>query len=152
MPSTPAPIVDAPLRIKLRIVVVSPPAGARWALQLGKADLVPPIRADERAVVFETQVEAIAGSKAEPFRLRGAAVQGRPGERFLYVNSGTYAGDRTSNSGRRAKVPLLGVSEILAKAAALKGDQFECRFSGTAKDGGPACASISLLAPGWAAA
>jgi hypothetical protein len=138
--------------VKLRITIVDPPAGTKWALQLGKSDLAPPIRATERAVVFETDAEAIAGSKAEPVRLRGAAVQGRPGDRFLYLNTGTYAGDRTSIWSRRAKVPLSGITASLAKAAAGKGDVLECQFSGTAEDGGPACASITLLPPGWTAA
>jgi hypothetical protein len=144
--------VDVPRKIRLRIVVVSPPAGTRWAMQLGRTDLAPPIRADERAVVFETDVEVLPGSKAEPFRLRGPAVQGRPGDRFLYLNSGTYAGDRASTWSRRAKVPLSGLTAWFAEAAGRKSDLFECRFSGTAKDGGPACASINLPAPGWTAA
>jgi hypothetical protein len=152
MPITRTTAADAPQRIRLRITIVSPPAGAKWALQSGKSDLVPPIQAAERAVVFETDVEATVGSKAEPFRLRGAAVQGRAGDRFLYLNSGTYAGDRTSMWGRRAKVPLLGITAKLANATALKGSIVECQFSGTAKDGGPACASITLLPPGWTAA
>ena len=152
MPSTRTSATDASQQIRLRITIVSPPAGTKWALQLGKSDLAPPIRAAERAVVFETEVEATAGSKAEPFRLRGAAVQGRSGDRFLYLNSGSCAGDHTSIWSRRAKVPLFGITARLAKAAAQKGSILECQFSGTAKDGGPACASITLLSPGWAAA
>ena len=140
------------IAVKLQITIVDPPSGTKWALQLGKSDLVPPIRVTERAVVFETDVELIAGSKAEPFRLRGAAIQGRPGNRFLYLNSGTYAGDRASAWSRRAKVPLLGITAGLAKAAGRKNNILECQFSGTAKDGGPACASITLLPPGWTAA
>jgi len=152
MPSTRTTAVDAFRQIRLRITILSPPAGTKWALQLGKSDLVPPLRAAERAVVFETDVEVTVGSKAEPFRLRGPAVQGRSGDRFLYLNSGTSAGDYTSIWSRRAKVPLSGITASLAKAAAREGDILECQFSGTAKDGGPACASITLLSPGWTAA
>ena len=137
--------------IKLRITIVSPPAGTTWALQLGKSDLAPPIRANSREVVFETDVEVLAGSDAEPFRLRGAAVQGRPGARFIYINSGTYAGNRASHTGRRAKVPIYSIPEKLARSADAADGILACQFTGTAKDGGPACASITLLPPGWTA-
>lgn len=149
MPATKATRVDESRPITLRITIVSPPAGVTWALQLGKSDLASPIRASDRAVVFETDVQLVAGSTAEPVRLRGAAVQGRPGDRFLYVNSGTYAGDRGSAWSRRAKVPLLGITGKLVDVAIKKGGVLRCQFSGTAKDGGPTCASVTLLSPGW---
>jgi hypothetical protein len=141
--------VNTPRKLRLRVSIVSPPAGTRWALQLGKSELVPPARTSERSVVFELDAEMVSATEAEPVRLRGAAIQGRPGDRFLYLNSGTYAGDRTSIWSRRAKVPLIGITASLAKAAAHEGAVLECQFSGTAKDGGPACASITLLSPGW---
>ena len=144
--------VDESARIRLRITIVNFPAGTKWALQLGKSDLVPPVRAAAGAAVFEADVELATGSATEPLRLRGAVVQGRPGDRFLYLNSGTYAGDRKSIWSRRAKVRLSGITASLAKTAARKSGILECHLSGTAKDGGPACASVIPLAPGWVAA
>jgi len=52
----------------------------------------------------------------ETLIFRGPFVQGRPGSRFVYVNSGTYAGDQKSCWSRRAKVPLTGIAASLARS------------------------------------
>jgi len=46
---------------------------------------------------------------------------------------------------RRAKVPLDGITWSMIK----KGSVIEARISGTARDGGPACATVPLLGGGW---
>jgi hypothetical protein len=77
-------------------------------------------------------------------------VQGRPGARFVYANSGTYAGEATSPWGRRAKVPLPDLPAPLAAAwDAAPTQVLEARVAGTAKDGGPAAATVPLLGGGW---
>jgi len=46
-------------------------------------------------------------------------------------------------------VPLGGITSDLI-AAALAGDvALEARIEGTARDGGPACATVPLLGDGW---
>ena len=80
-------------------------------------------------------------------RLRGPAVQGPPAARFLYGTSGTRAGDFASPYNRRAKVPLkdIPVAQLLAQARPVV---LSAEIAGTAKDGGPAAASVPLL-KGW---
>jgi len=53
-----------------------------------------------------------------------------------------------ATGGRRAKVPLGGVSWALIEALPA-GERLEAHIAGTARDGGVACASVPLLPPGW---
>ena len=136
--------------LRLRIVLVTPPPDVRWALQEGRDLRVPPAAATADEVTLETAVTlgpaAADGSRA----CRGPAVQGRRGERFVYVNSGTYAGDSASPWGRRAKVPLPDLPDDMAAAwLADPARVLEARVAGTARDGGPAAPTVPLLAGGW---
>lgn len=80
----------------------------------------------------------------------GPFTQGAPSVRFVYVNMGTAAGDAESPWARRAKVPLMGITEALVdQVLKTPGARLEARFAGTAKDGLPSCASVKLLGDGW---
>ena len=94
--------------ITLRLTVVDPPVGVRWAIQLGRDGLSAPESIAHDRVVFRIPLELVA-DRAGALRLRGAAVQGPAGARFVYLNSGTRAGDARSCWDRRAKIPLTGV-------------------------------------------
>jgi hypothetical protein len=136
--------------LRLRIVLLDPPTGVKWALQLGQAELVAPTSSRSARTSFELEVEAVRAGGAESPRLRGPAVQGRPGGRFVYINSGTYAGQPASEWSRRAKVSLEGITWSLIEAATAKRNgALEAQLVGTASDGGPACASVPLLGTGW---
>lgn len=140
-----------PFELPLRIVMESPPVGAAVALQrgaTGKAVLVAPISISQDARVFDFSVTVSgAGTDGGP-RLLGPCVQGPPSGRFVYLNSGTYAGAPGAVDGRRAKVPLGGISWALIDALPA-GGCLEAHIAGTARDGGVACASVPLLPPGW---
>jgi hypothetical protein len=134
--------------IILRLTLSSPPVGVRWAVQLGRDELLAPTRVTRDRVDFDVPVEVVA-TPTGAARLRGSAVQGPASGRFLYVNSGTRAGDLGSPWNRRAKVPLtpMPTERLLAKAT--EHDLvLSAEIAGTAKDGGPAVASIALLR-GW---
>lgn len=136
--------------LRLRAVLVAPPAGVHWALQEGRDRLVPPVAMTAGAVVLETTVTLGPAAPDGTRPVRGPAVQGRKGARFLYAASGSYAGAPGATSGRRAKVPLPDLPA--AVAAAWVGDPtqvLEARIAGTARDGGPAAATVPLLDGGW---
>ena len=132
--------------LRLRIVVVDPPPGILWALQLGRDEIVQPSASTKTRITFDFAVEVVAGNPSGTFRLRGPAVQGRPGARFVYLRMGAYAG-QAGASGWRAKISLEGITRKLVDAA--KAKHLEARFAGTDKNGGPACASVPLLGAGW---
>ncbi|MGH3155310.1 MAG: DUF5990 family protein [Streptosporangiaceae bacterium] len=142
-----APALTDSSTVHLRIVVLRPPSGVRWALQLGRDELVSPVEATDRHLVFETSARVVAGTSPA---FRGPAVQGPRGKRFIYVNSGTRAGQSASRWDRRAKVSLEGIgASIIAGAAGSADVRLVVSFEGTAADGGPACATVPLLGAGW---
>lgn len=132
----------------LRLTLCDPPAGVPFAVQLGRDELLPPTRVTKDRIVFDVPVELVETATGVA-RLRGAAIQGPASGRFLYVASGTRAGDLASPWNRRAKVPLtpMPIPQLLA-AASGEAVTLHAAIAGTAKDGGPAAASIPLLR-GW---
>src|SRR3954471_16869912 len=89
--------------LALRIIVRQPPRGVAFAVQYGRDELVPPSAPATDALVFDFTVRVgSAGGGAGP-RLLGPFVQGPPSARFVYVTSGTRAGQPTSKWDRRAK-------------------------------------------------
>lgn len=136
--------------LSLRITVVDPPPHIRWALQLGKDEIVEPTSATSHRISFDFSVDVADGEAEGNFRLRGAAVQGKPGQRFVYLRMGTYAGQTDIDAGWRAKIGLEGITRELVEAVRKRGSgRLAVEFAGTNPKGGPACATVPLLGQGW---
>jgi hypothetical protein len=141
---------NPPATLPLRIIVVDPPPGILWALQLGQEEIVKPSATSQRRVCFEFAVEVVTDSSARRFRLRGPAVQGPAGKRFVYLRMGAYAGQVGATAGWRAKIGLEGISrELIDKLKEKRAGVLEVQFAGTSPKGGPACATVPLLGTGW---
>ncbi len=139
----PADVVSLVIRVR------RPPPGVRWALQLGRQDLVPPakVSADELRFEFSARVVESADGGVD---LRGPAVQGPRGGRFVYLTCGKRAGDPGSPWDRRAKVPLEPLRVRLGSAAPRWTEgEWEAQIEGVGRDGGPACASVPLVGGEW---
>jgi hypothetical protein len=137
-------------QVRLRIVLVAPPAGVPWALQVGRHELVAPVLVARDRVVLEATATLgpARPDGARPFR--GPAVQGPPAARFIYATSGKRAGDADSPWDRRAKVPLPPLpAEVVAAWQRAPDSVLEARVAGAGRDGSPACASVPLLDGGW---
>ena len=136
--------------IPIRVRIVAPPKGVHFRVQRGRADLDEPTLTSDREIAFDLMVRV---GDARPDGLPnflGPYAQGPPASRFLYVNSGTLAGQRDSCWTRRAKVPFRGVTwEMVQEVLSGAGKVLEARIAGTAGDGGPACATVPLLDGGW---
>jgi Family of unknown function (DUF5990) len=136
--------------LSLHITMIKPPPGVPFCLQQGKADLVPPSSYSGENASFDFTVNIANDRTDGPPKFRGPFVQGPPGGKFIYINSGTYAGQADSCWSRRAKVPLSGISwELIEEALSEPSAVLEARIAGTAGDGGPACATVRLLEGGW---
>lgn len=135
--------------LNLRIIVLAPPPNVIWALQLGKDEMIKATSVTKGRITFDFSVEVVEdGSKG--FRLRGPVVQGRPGERFVYLRIGTYAGQKGTEVARRAKIGLEGITRKLLDAVRTKrAGVLEVQFAGTDSKGGAACATVPLLGQGW---
>ena len=130
----------------LRIVIMRPPSGVDWRVQSGRDELLAPRSASPEEITFEVNVNV---TNQGPVIFRGAVAQGPPKARFIYVNSGTRAGQVASCWNRRAKISLAGITRAqVARALANSDSLLESRIAGTSRDGGPACATVPLL-DGW---
>jgi Family of unknown function (DUF5990) len=132
--------------LRLRIVVIGPPAGVQFQLQRGTRDLEPPARRTDTATTFDFVVRVGTRPDGAPNFL-GPYAQGRPAARFVYVNSGTLAGQPDSCWTRRAKIPLGGITWQMIQDARRTEGAVEAEIDGTARDGGPACATVPLRTP-----
>ncbi len=136
--------------LRLRITVVDPPPSISWALQLGRDELIKPTASTSSRVSFDFSVEALAGDSPGDFRLRGPAVQGKPGARFVYLCVGAYAGQAGASASGRAKISLEGITrKLLDEVKRKRSGVLEARFAGTGRNGGPSLASVPLLGDGW---
>lgn len=135
--------------VPVRIVVLDPPPGVRFAVQSGKADLLPPTSSSSEAMIFEFSL------RLGPRRPDGAPnpmppfAHGPAHDRFIYVNSGTLAGQAGSPWTRRAKIKTAGigpglVDEVVGSATLA----LEVRIAGTGRDGGPPAGSVPSVG-GW---
>ncbi len=146
----PAPRKRQVEKLPLRITVVDPPPNVLWALQIGQSQLVQPTTSTKSRICFDFTVDLIPDSSEAGFRLGGPVVQGRAGERFVYLCIGAYAGQTDTPIGRRAKIRLEGITrKLIAASKAKRSGTLEVRFAGTDSKGGPACATVPLLGKGW---
>ena len=137
------------VEVPLRITLERPPAGVEFRLQTGRSNLVAPSRATATEIQFEFTLRLGATPARRP-NLLGDAAQGPPAKRFVYINSARQAGQESTCWDRRAKVPLQGITSGLLRALfAAKEAVLEARIEGTARDGGPACATVPLLGDSW---
>lgn len=133
--------------VTLRLSIMHPPAGVRWAVQLGRDELLAPRQITDDQLVFEIPL-TLGPNLRGVVQLRGAAVQGPPAARFVYVNSGKRAGETRSCWDRRAKVSLTGI-DIAAFHNVVGEVVLVGAVPGTARDGGPSSGTVALIDAAW---
>jgi len=137
--------------IPLRITLVNPPSGVIFALQHG-VKLVTPVMSSGVDLSFDFSVR-IGKREDEIPNFLGPFAQGPRGGRFVYVNSGTLAGQPGSCWTRRAKVGLKEIGwDLVDRVLAEPSRLLEAKIAGRARDGGPACATVPLISGGWTVA
>lgn len=140
--------------LPLRIVVQHPVQGLAMALQRGgaaaEAALVGLAASAGPDLAFELEVDVQGTLPDGRPRLLGPFVQGPPGERFVYLCVGRYAGQAEADWGGRVKVPLGAITWSLIEGLA-PGARIEGRIPGRGRNNGPALATVPILPPGWRA-
>lgn len=136
----------------VRIVGVNLP-GRTWCtyanIHVGvqrKADVVDLFPADVDEAVWDFEVSPHNDD------FRGPYVQGRKGDRFIYLSWGTVGDDGTFEMFRRAKLMLGAVDGQVIEDAAQPGRRLEATLALTGGDGGPRCAALRPPAISWTAA
>jgi len=138
------------LEITLRIILEGPPAGVDFGLQEGHGNdyqTVQTQRSKTEDLTFTFTARAKQNTAGEPVFL-GPFTQGPPHERFVYLDIGTYAGQKETPWSRRLKIPLRGITWKMVEEAAGPSRVLETRVRGTGKDGGPTCGTIKPF-NGW---
>ena len=110
-------------------------------VQRGKDELLEPVltRSDSIAFEFDLMVD-INGDQPN---FLGKYAQGPKDARFVYVNSGTYAGQHTTCWSRRAKLSLMTITAKQLMEVVNDPDRcLETVMPGVGRDGGPTCASV----------
>lgn len=129
--------------VPIRITLLNPPAGVQYCLENRRHELSQKVMHRGGDLSFDLAVEV--DPKAV---FHGEFAMGTPDKRFVYICSGTCAGQIGTCWTRRAKVNLSGISTALIAEALARNARLEARFVGTAKDGGPSCATVPLV-DGW---
>ena len=137
--------------LSLTIVLERPTAGVDYGLQKGRGndyETVQTQRGANKDLTFEFSVRVNEGKKGNPNFL-GPFAQGGADGRFVYLDIGTYAGQKNTGWARRLKIPLVGIDWKVIDAAAKARKPLEARVAGSGgRDGGPTCGTIKPFT-GW---
>jgi len=140
------------MNLHLQIVLLSPPTGVDFGLQKGSGSsyqVVDLKRSATGDLQFELTIEVKDDIAKDEPDFKGPFVQGPKLGRFIYINIGQNAGQVDSVWSRRLKIPLTGITQaIIKQAETITGAFLQTRVPGTAKDGGPNCATVKPF-NGW---
>ena len=140
------------LDLRLRIVLNAPPAGVDFGLQQGKGSGYQTIqkqRSKGNDLRFDCTVTVKDNRDDGLPNFLGPLTQGPATGRFIYIDIGRLAGQKDGELQRRLKVPLSGITwDLIRDVSANPKLVLEAHLPGTAKDGGPSCASVHPLV-GW---
>ena len=136
----------------IRLVLVDPPPQVDFGIQRGRGARFEPVFVQQRKrrdVSFDFSLGVVTNRKDGLPNFQGPFVQGPPQKRFVYIDVGTYAGQKDTQWSRRMIVPLGGITwALINKVLSNSGQRLSVRIPGTGKDGGPNCATVQLLG-GW---
>jgi len=126
------------ITVKLRVVLKRPPGNVDFGLQEGHGSAYQVVQkkrsiGDDLEFAFTVTVKPSRNGSPD---FAGPFVQGPAGDRFVYVDIGTYAGQTNTEWSRRLKIPLNRISWDLIDS----GKVLKANIPGTGKDGGPSCA------------
>lgn len=136
-------------QVRLRVVLVAPPAGVDFGVQEGKGNDYKTIlkqRSKAADLAFEFTLTVKDNREDGLPNFLGPLAQGPTTGRFIYLNIGKSAGQSDSCWDRRLKVPLGEITWNMIQEAGAK--PLEARLPGTGKDGGPSCATVKP-SEGW---
>ena len=116
------------------------------AIQVGKHP-IDVVRGDAGSARWEVEVRPVVGDGVVD--LRGPAVHGKKGERFLYLTWGDVDADGSFAMFRRAKLMIGDIDPELLAAATRTDGALVASISLTDERGGPRCARVRPPAITW---
>ena len=137
---------DEERSVLARVRVVNPLAGAAYALQRRDGSIDQAQIAATADLTFTTSI-TLKLRDDQSLDPTGLHVSGPRNGRFLYLASGTLAGQVGSPWTRRAKISLESLATAVPLALDLMPPMLEVVIAGIARDGGPVCASVTPASP-----
>ena len=135
--------------VLIRLVLVDPPQGIDFGMQSGSGANYTTLFVQQGTggdLTFDFSVKAAESDKDGSPNFKGPIVQGPRGGRFVYIDVGTYAGQKFTHWSRRMKVPLQAITwDLINKAVSKPGHRLLGKIAGRGEDGGPNCATVRLL-------
>ena len=104
------------------------------------------VRGDAESAQWAIDVEVVANDTSTDFR--GPAVQGKKGDRFVYLTWGHVDNHGGFEMFRRAKLMLNRIDPAVVSSGAASGE-LRCRVQLTDKFGAPRCARVDPPAIEW---
>ena len=136
----------------IRIVLVDPPPDVLFGVQRGRGPGYTTEFATQRKrgdLSFDFSVEVADNRKNGTPNFLGDFVQGPSSRRFVYIDVGTYAGQKDTPWSRRIIIKLDGITwPLIRKVQASSGYRLAASVPGRGKDGTPNCATVPI-AGGW---
>ena len=137
--------------VTLKIILENPPGDVDFGLQKGSGNKYETIqiqRSNNRNLEFEFPITVKLNKDGLPHFL-GVFVQGPTNQRFIYIDIGTYAGQKDTSWSRRLKIPLTGINLDTIKEMSTDSNKIlEAKVPGTGRDNGPNCATVKPFT-GW---
>jgi len=137
--------------LPIRIVLLEPPANIDYGIQRGRGSNYATMFVQQRKggdVVFDFSITVSDKGKDGAPHFSGDFVQGTPARRFIYIDVGTYAGQKSTPWSRRMIVLLNGITWEQIHRALQPDHRLSATIQGTGRDGGPSCATVPLIG-GW---
>jgi hypothetical protein len=135
--------------VPIRLILVNPPPAVDFGIQRGSGSQYETVLVQQRRghdLSFDFSLSVEENRKDGQPNFKGPFVQGPPSRRFVYIDVGTYAGQKDTQWSRRMIVPLEGITwSAIRKVMSTVGRRLSARIPGTGKDGGPNCATVQLL-------
>ena len=139
------------LEITLQIILIKPTPAVIFGLQKGSGSNYETVQkqisiSNDLSFKFTVKVKADKAKEELP-KFSGSFVQGPAGNKFVYIDIGTAAGQYDTIWSRRLKIPLTGIT--WKDIDSLSGNSMlQACVPGTGRDGGPNCATVKPFG-GW---
>ena len=139
--------------VTLQIILVKPTKDVDFGLQKGAGNDYETIQkqrstGQDLSFKFPGKIKGERNKDPQP-KFSGPFVHGPTGNKFIYIDIGTYAGQTNTAWSRRLKIPLIGIDwKDIDKLIADPDHILETIVPGTGRDGGPNCATVKPFA-GW---
>src|SRR5687767_1718841 len=137
--------------LPIRLVLIDPPTNIDYGIQRGRGVSYEPVFVQQGKrgnLAFDFSISVSDNRQDGAPNFSGEFVQGTPARRFIYIDVGTYAGQKNTTWSRRMIVLLNTITWEQINRALKPGHRLSASIQGTGKDGGPSCATVPLIG-GW---